>query len=417
MEEQTITCIICLRTDGGTARREHVLQDGLGARFKLPRGVVCDRCNHATSVLDKDLINFVRVTRRENNGKPLLSGGTAICRLDGRWWRTFVNDQSWERTLPPQLLILPNGTVKAWGQSRAEIQQMVAELSPTAFPNVKGGSSWPFEAELRGQPLVVRSKPGFYQVLAADESEQRAVEQSIVSGQISNLPWEVCTGLEATLATTQVPVVGDVSYNIAHAHRALLKVTLSFIGYSLAPELARSRVFDDLRRGVLEGKSENGFELGVEDIQRVAQPGERLGLGRDAAVAFALFDRKDFVQAQAVADALFRSGKHSLAIGCAYGHINVLVTFYGVPHAYLIYSVPEIGWCPTGVWAAVTIDPGKGAANNDEVGRPKPGDLELISRYLRELSLKYEGERTSTKRVRASKRVTCGVPATRNALG
>jgi hypothetical protein len=395
MEPQAPTCIVCLRNDGGANSREHVLQNGLGARFTLPRGVLCDRCNNATSTLDKALLDFVTISMRRNTERSILSGGTAICKLEGRWWRTYASERSWNRPLPPQLLILADGTVKAWGANRDVLHIMRSELQPIASPEIERSELRVLGTELSGQPLIVRSKPNAYHILAANKAEQRAAEQIITSGQLSAAAWDFRSDLAAILKGNQTPVVGALPFPMDHAHRSLYKVFLNLIAYTLTPELARLRVFDTFRQAILEGKIDNkhAFEMGTERIQRIAQDGERIGFGQEAAIFLALFGQNKPAQAQAAAAHMIQPGKHSLVIGCAYGHINALVTLYGVPHANLRYPVPRLDWCPSGIWSCAIIDPENGASRNDGVARPAPEALEHITRYLHELSSKYEGAR------------------------
>ena len=392
METTAPICIVCLRNDGGADSREHVLQDGLGARFLLPQGVLCDRCNKVTSVLDKALLDFVAASREQKNDRPILSGSTAICSLDGRWWRTHVNLRNWNRALPPQLLVLADGTVKGWGANPNEIQCMRTELQPANAPQVRCSELRPFQTELKGQSLVVRSKRGVYQILAANEAEQSKVEEIIASGQLATADWDVSSGLDAILKNAETPVLVALPVYIDHAHRALYKVLLSFIAYTLGPEMARLRVFDAFRRAVLDGRIEKTdvFELGVEQIQRIAQDAERFGFSREATVFLALFGLNRPAQAQAAAEKVLQFGKHALIIGCAYGQINALVALYGKPHANLRYPVPRLDWFPSGIWACAIIDPEDGASCNDSVACPPPKEMEHVSRYLHEVSSKYE---------------------------
>ncbi|WP_152622101.1 hypothetical protein [Archangium violaceum] len=272
---------------------------------------------------------------------------------------------------------------------------MRSELHPNASPDISGCDFREFEVELGGQVIVARSRRGVYQVLAASESEQRAVEQIIASGQLAKLPWDFSPGLDVLLKSTQTPVVGVLPLRVDYAHRALYKILLSFVAYALGPELARLRVFDVFRRAVLEGQIEReyAFELGVERIQRIAQGGERLGFGREAAVFLLLFQQDTPIKAELAAEHVLQPGKHSLVIGCAHGHINALVSFYGMPHASLMCPVPGLDWSPKGIWGCAIVDPRDGASSNDGIGRPSPEGLEHISRYLHELSSRYEGDR------------------------
>jgi hypothetical protein len=56
-------CLICRENDGGFASVEHILPESLGnTEMLLPRGVVCDRCNHGPlSRLDQALAGFLPI--------------------------------------------------------------------------------------------------------------------------------------------------------------------------------------------------------------------------------------------------------------------------------------------------------------------------------------------------------------------
>ena len=52
-------CIFCRRTDGRFSSEEHIFPESLaGDDAVLPKGFVCDRCNHTFSGLDEELIRF-----------------------------------------------------------------------------------------------------------------------------------------------------------------------------------------------------------------------------------------------------------------------------------------------------------------------------------------------------------------------
>lgn len=102
------TCILCLRTDGGSKNREHVVQHCLSARWLLDPGVVCDRCNSATSVLDGDLKRYL-CTVLPQEKRSVLSPSLVIVQIDGRWWATRLRDPSFELYFPPLTPKSPEG--------------------------------------------------------------------------------------------------------------------------------------------------------------------------------------------------------------------------------------------------------------------------------------------------------------------
>lgn len=70
-------CLICRDTERAFTSPEHILPESMGNKEKaLPRGVVCDVCNHgALSDIDNALCNFYPVLlRRIMHGVPTKSG-------------------------------------------------------------------------------------------------------------------------------------------------------------------------------------------------------------------------------------------------------------------------------------------------------------------------------------------------------
>jgi len=59
-------CLVCRKGDGGFTSVEHVFPESLGNKTHvLPKGVVCDRCNHGKlSTLDQALVEFMPVAMR-----------------------------------------------------------------------------------------------------------------------------------------------------------------------------------------------------------------------------------------------------------------------------------------------------------------------------------------------------------------
>jgi hypothetical protein len=90
-------CIYCLRVDGGFTSEEHIFPESLGnEELVLPKGYVCDRCNHNTlSMLDNKLINFFPIASR----KVLHSNYTK----DGKFQKYETKEFSIEKLRPTHL--------------------------------------------------------------------------------------------------------------------------------------------------------------------------------------------------------------------------------------------------------------------------------------------------------------------------
>jgi hypothetical protein len=70
-------CLYCKRESGSYTSEEHVVAEGLGNReLVLPKGVVCDKCNHEKlSTLDNTLIDFAPIKAiRTRHGIPSKTG-------------------------------------------------------------------------------------------------------------------------------------------------------------------------------------------------------------------------------------------------------------------------------------------------------------------------------------------------------
>jgi hypothetical protein len=83
-------CLFCSRSDGGFQSVEHIVSEGLGnTELVLPKGVVCDRCNHGQlALLDDALTSFMPIAvartaygiKRKGGGLPTARLGNALIR-------------------------------------------------------------------------------------------------------------------------------------------------------------------------------------------------------------------------------------------------------------------------------------------------------------------------------------------------
>lgn len=104
-------CLICRQRDGGFTGVEHIIPESLGNHEKvLPPGVVCDRCNHACSVLDKALIEFVPIKMMKTwHGVPGKKGrlphtqfnnGSLVSKAPGEVALTLDDESAITRNIP-----------------------------------------------------------------------------------------------------------------------------------------------------------------------------------------------------------------------------------------------------------------------------------------------------------------------------
>lgn len=80
------SCLVCRKGDGGFDAVEHVFPESIGNKtYVLPRGVVCDRCNHGElSTLDQTLVGFMPVALRLTMlGVPSKAGKLRVLSLQG----------------------------------------------------------------------------------------------------------------------------------------------------------------------------------------------------------------------------------------------------------------------------------------------------------------------------------------------
>ncbi len=78
-------CLICRRSDGGFETEEHVIPESLGNKtWRLPPGVVCDRCNHSVCApLDEALCNYHLIhSLRLMHGVPSKKGVIPTANFD-----------------------------------------------------------------------------------------------------------------------------------------------------------------------------------------------------------------------------------------------------------------------------------------------------------------------------------------------
>jgi hypothetical protein len=86
-------CLFCRRSDRAFVSREHPFPEALGNQeIVLPRGVVCDPCNHGVlSQLDQALVEFPPIAtlrvmhdvETKSGAPPVARWGNAVLRVDG----------------------------------------------------------------------------------------------------------------------------------------------------------------------------------------------------------------------------------------------------------------------------------------------------------------------------------------------
>jgi hypothetical protein len=325
------------------------LQDFLGGRIKLPPGMVCDRCNAATSRLDGDLARVVRLLKVRTD-EPMLRGAQALAQLSGLWWATRLRDPTWERVLPTQIVLRANAPPLAWG-TESVLAQMRAELAAPEQLDTSGLAE--FREITRGQPVLVRAKEGYFKLIAADGDASWA-ETLLRSRELPRADWERPTDLQQQLDGGGVAVKGVLDAPLNHAHRALAKVAVSFLAHCLGEATARLPLFHALRRVVLNDERHDGFLINMEALRREAKG----AIEQDDAhvVAVGMFERSGD-EASRLAAELLRPRKHSLFLGAGRRGLFVFVSLYGRPMARvpLLAKLPNID--VSGILGAMIVDP------------------------------------------------------------
>lgn len=260
------TCILCGRDDGGDQHPEHVLQSFLGANLTLPGGVVCDRCNHATSALDGDLARYIQFRHRRDDD-PALRRSTAAVKLAGTSWATRIRDPTWERIIPTQCVLLPDGSVSAWAPSERAMGMLRAELANPI--KIDARSHAEFRKIFDGQPIVVRSKSGVFQLLAS-EADREAAHQRIASGTIPAARWTTRGNLQDILDSEGGPARAILDVNLNHTNRALAKVGFSFLAHCIGPDLVGGGLFNGVRRAVLNNVGESKHIINMDAVRQAA---------------------------------------------------------------------------------------------------------------------------------------------------
>ncbi len=342
-------CILCLRHDGGSDSREHVLQSFLGGRLRLEPGVVCDRCNSNTSRLDGDLATFLRIMVFREDNQSLMRDATALARIGESWWATRVRDPDFERILPPQLMLRGTDPPAAFGVGNA-LARMRRELLDGARVVRRRFDDL---VAIDGQPVLVRSGPGTYHAIATD-ADYGYVEARMRSGELAKTEWVVQEELHRRLRDDAVPVRGVLLANLAHANRALGKVALSFLSLAVGRDIATLPVFHPLRRIVLNDASEAGYLIDLERLRIEA------GLAPTASmaevVARAVFGRSG-EDLDRFAEVILPPRKHLVALGASHHGVFLFLSLLGNPiaHVPLLPRLPGIDI--QGVLGAWVIDP------------------------------------------------------------
>lgn len=341
------TCILCLRDDGGDQNQEHVLQDGLGGRIKLPQGVVCDRCNSATSVLDKDLKVFLKTVTEKQDAR-LLGRGLVIVKIDGLWWSLQIRGASFERALPPQLVIPRDSSKPALVHGSERERLAIARELPGATLDLMAPE---FGAALKEQFILVRAAPSKFLLMCSPDAVDEV--ERFTSG---TLHVEDAFDVEARLDDVGGPTIGVLPTGVPHVHRALSKVALNFLAHSCGPSVAGSRIFCRLRRFVLNGLDASSCLI---DWPTDSQPATTTHPPTPTEVAREIFEN------EALAEVVVQPGKHVLAIVGNASGLEFYASLFGFPIARVNLLPPLVGAAITGVMALAVLDPAR--PESDEV--------------------------------------------------
>lgn len=368
------TCILCLRTDGGCDNREHVVQRFLSARWLLEPGVVCDRCNSATSVLDGDLKRYLATVLPQEE-RSVLGSSLVIVQIDGRWWAVRLRETSVEIYFPPQALVPtdPKQPIMLWAATEAEMGAVRRELEAGFKISIEPVYS--LAAHLREHSLLVRSRPGKYQLLCGTETLERIA--ATMTLQLTASGFTVAADLRKG---TRGELIGVRPVNISHVHRALTKVALNFLAHMVDEEVARSAVLFPLRLFVLNNKEHRTCLINAETIRRTATESNRsVGL----CIAETLFERSG-PDAERLAGELVQPGKHVFLVAATSRGLSLFVSLYGEPIAFVPILPPLPGATISGILAGAVVDPR--AAKADELVRLPQEDRDALVELFRHWS-------------------------------
>lgn len=202
MSDPEKKCIYC-QTTHWPKTAEHVLNKAFGANLTLT-DEVCDVCNGHFSPFDKDLLTYIKTVDDLRNHPAVNSsdlmffhGRISLSFDDGdRYWfaiRHSTRNQEWIRVPLQQVIIFSSARVGyVDGEAKDDLQMdarratVVSELSRPerlkfTCPDWQTGEGRP------SNPILARSAPNLYAVVAESELRVQEVIYQIRSGLIGSL--------------------------------------------------------------------------------------------------------------------------------------------------------------------------------------------------------------------------------------
>jgi hypothetical protein len=236
---------------------------------------------------------------------------------------------------------------------------------------IKVASHPELDSELDGQPLLVRDSPREYTLHCSSKFAATTNFESyrpLLGRELARVP-----DLWRRLTTESGPLKGSLDAPLVHANRALAKVALNFLAYSMGPEVARLRPFDRHRAFVLRGAPLLDCLVNLEAIRA----GEHESRSDASLVAEKVLGVTEDARRRWT-EILSADDRHVVVLGGSSIGLFVLMSFWGRP----VGLVPLIPWPVAegqnfpiaGVWAAAVVNPKD--AHDDDFGAIDPGRSE-----------------------------------------